>query len=281
MTAYSKIDRPEINTLLFSAQKRPCPPCPAGAEDVSLKIGSGTTLNCRYYSSAQDAPLLFIFPATTELFSHFDNFASAYLRHGLNLFLASYRGFSNNDGSPSVSAILTDCDPLFQLAVNWLKEKGSIGPIFLLGQSLGSVCAIDAAWKNSEMIKGLIIESGIVSTLSFFKAMGTKLDSLEITEEEGFRNIEKIAEIKAPTLIFHGAADKLVPVAEAEKLQAASGARTKQFFIIPGAEHHNIGQIGGERYIEAIRQFTDTVCGVNTWRQKRREHKIKRQGGTK
>jgi len=281
MTAYSKIDRPDIIDLLFSAQNRPSPPCPAGAEDICLETSSGLALNCRYYSAAPDAPVLFIYPATTELYPHFDNLVSDYLQHGLNILLASYSGLDNNDGFPSVGTMLADCNSLFQLGVNWLKDKGCIGPIFLMGQSLGSVCAIDTAWKNGDMIKGMIIESGIGGTRSFLEAMGIKIDPLAITEEEGFQNIEKIVEIKTPTLIFHGANDTLVPVAEAEKLQAASGAKTKQFFIIPGAEHCSVSQIGGALYVETIRQFTDTVCGVNTWRQKRREHRRKRQGETK
>jgi hypothetical protein len=71
----------------------------------------------------------------------------------------------------------------------------------------------------------------------------------------------------------------LVAIAEAEKIQAFSGARTKQFFVIPGAEHHTVGKTGGQLYIKTIKQFTDTVCGVNTWRQNRRDLKKKRTEG--
>ena len=142
-----------------------------------------------------------------------------------------------------------------------------------MGQSLGSICAIDTVLKNGDSLKGLIIESGICGTASFLEAMGASLEHADILEEDGFNNIEKIEKIKTPTLIFHGARDVLVAAAEAENLQASSGARTKQFFIIPGAEHHTLGETGGELYVQAIKQFTDTVCGVNTWRKKRKDHK--------
>ena len=79
-------------------------------------------------------------------------------------------------------------------------------------------------------------------------------------------------------MIFHGARDALVAIAEAEKLQASSGARTKQFFVIPGAEHHTVGETGGDLYVEEIKKFIDTVCGVNTWRQKRKSHKRNQKG---
>ena len=147
-----------------------------------------------------------------------------------------------------------------------------------MGSSLGCLCAIDTVANNSDAVKGMIIESGICSTASYLRAIGVSEKQADIAEEEGFNNEQKIAGIKTPTLIFHGAKDSLVPVAEAEKLQAASGARNKQFFIIPGAEHHTVGKTGGDLFIQAIKQFADTVCGVNTWRQKRRSSKRNLKG---
>jgi hypothetical protein len=128
-----------------------------------------------------------------------------------------------------------------------------------------------------DSIKGLILESGICDTTSFLEALGASGVQTDFTEKEGFNTLEKIEKIKIPTLIFHGACDGLVAIAEAENLQASSGARAKQFFVIPGADHHTVGKTGGKLYIKTIKEFIDTVSGVNTWRQKRRDHKSKRK----
>jgi len=162
--------------------------------------------------------------------------------------------------------------------VDWLHHRAYRGPIFVMGQSLGSICAINTVFKKSDLVKGLIIESGVCGTKIYLQAMGVSLEQTDITEQEGFNTIEKIAKIKIPTLIFHGARDELVTIAEAEKIQASSGARTKQFIVIPGAKHHTVNEIGGDLYIQTIKKFTDTVCGVNTWRQKRKSHISDRQG---
>ncbi len=273
MVAYSKIDQPEILALLFPPLSTVSSPCPASAEDISFTSGGDDLVTCRFYCTDQQAPIVFYYPATSQSAESFDIIADQYGKQGINVFRASYRGCGVNDGSPSIAAMYTDAEKLFPLAVDWLRSKGNTGALFVLGQSLGCLCAIDTVVNNSDAIKGMIIESGICGTASFLRALGVSEGHTDITEEEGFNNSSKIEKIKIPTLIFHGAKDGLVAVAEAEKLQAASGARNKQFFVIPGAEHHTVGKTGGDLLIQAIKQFADTVCGVNTWRQKRKTYK--------
>jgi hypothetical protein len=279
MTLYNRIDLPEVIELLFpSPCASHCPP-PSYAEDVSFEVAHGLILNCRFYLADQNAPVLFLFPATANSLHSFDVLAEDYIKQGMNIFLASYRGCGQNCGSPSVGAVYADSEILFDLGIKWLNSKGFNGPVFVMGQSLGTIAAIDTVSKNADSIKGLILESSICETGSFLEALGAGPKLIDFSEEEGFNTLKKIEKIKNPTLIFHGARDRLVAIAEAEKIQASSGARTKQFFVIPGAEHHTVGETGGLLYIKAIKQFTDTVCGVNTWRQNRRDLKKKRSEG--
>jgi len=109
-------------------------------------------------------------------------------------------------------------------------------------------------------------------TTEYLTSRGVDTSSILNLEEQGFGNVEKVEKIELPTLIFHGAKDARISIADAEKLQASSAARTKQFFIIPGAQHEFLYKSGGELYFETIKKFIDTLCGVNTWRQKRRKY---------
>jgi len=273
MVPYSKIDQPEILALLFPSDRNIPSPCPASAEDISFTSGREGALTYRFYYTDPKAPILFYYPATIGSAASFDALAEQYGKRGMNVFLASYRGCGINSGSPAIATMYADAEKMFPLAVDWLKSKGYTGALFIMGQSLGCLCAIDTVVNNSEAVKGMIIESGIYGTASFLQAIGVSEKQADIAEEEGFNHGQKIAKIKIPTLIFHGAKDRQVAVAEAEKLQAASGARSKQFFVIPGAEHHTVTETGGDLLIQAIKQFADTVCGVNTWRQKRKSYK--------
>lgn len=273
MVAYSKIDQPEILALLFPPLKNVPSPCPAGAEDISFTTDGDDVVSCRFYCTDQQAPILFYYPATSESVESFDRIAEQYGQQGMNVLRVQYRGRGADSGSPSIAAMYADAEKLFPLAVDWMRGKGYTGAFFVMGQSLGSLLAIDTVVNNGDAVKGMIIESGICGTTSFLRALGVSEKQADIAEEDGFNNIQKIEKIETPTLIFHGAKDSLVAVAEAENLQASSGARNKQFFVIPGAEHHTVGQTGGDLFIQAIKQFADTVCGVNTWRQKRKSYK--------
>ena len=270
MAAYRKIDQPEILALLFPPTENTPSLCPAGAVDITLTAGAISDISCRFYGIDKQAPILFYYPSTMVSAAQLDAIAAQYNQEGMNFFLAAYRGCSINSGSPSLALLYEESRAMFPVAMDWLKNSGYTGAVFVMGQSLGSLCAIDTVALNSDAVKGMILESGIGGTTAFLLALGVSAQQADITEAEGFNNAEKMTRIKLATLIFHGAQDKLVPIAEAEELQAASAARNKQFFVIPGAERHTVSTTGGVLFIRAIKQFTDTVCGVNTWREKRR-----------
>lgn len=274
----SKIDRPDILSLLFQPPVDYVGNCPAQAEDVSLNIAEGVTLSCRFYFVALDAPTVLYYHGGSDSSDTFDTEADAMNHCGINVFLASYRGFGKSTGSPAFSSLFADARMLFTLAVAWLAEKGCSGPLFVMGRSLGSVCVLEVVHANPQLVKGMILESGYCETIATLQALGADTAELSPSEEEGFNNLQKIANIKIPTMIFQGSRDLLVPVAQAEKLQAASGARNKQFIIIPGAAHHTVSKTGGTLYFKTIQGFIETTCGINTWRQRRKKFRVGQPG---
>jgi alpha-beta hydrolase superfamily lysophospholipase len=278
METPSKIDRPDILSLLFQPPADYIGNCPAQAEDVPLSIAEGVSLSCRFYSVALDAPTLIYYHGGCDSSDTIDTEAEALNQCGINVFLASYRGFGKSTGSPAFSSLLTDADMLFSLATEWLTGKGCSGPLFVMGRALGSVCVLEVVHANPQLVKGMVLESGYGETIATLQALGADTAELNLSEEEGFNNVEKIANIKVPTLIFHGSRDGLVPVAQAEKLQAASGARNKQFVVVPGATHDTVSQTGGPLYFKTIQGFIETACGINTWRQRRKRFKAGRPG---
>jgi alpha-beta hydrolase superfamily lysophospholipase len=243
-----------------------------------MTVAPEVSLVCRFHAAAAEAPTLFYCHGGGESCATFNDEAGNFVRHGINVFLASYRGYGLSSGAPSVSAMLLDGRSLFGQASEWLAGHGFTGPLFVMGRSLGSVCAIDIAHKFDDKIKGLCLESGYAETAPVLEALGVQSAAIPPLEDAGFDNLGKITAIKLPTLIFHGAKDTVVPVVQAEKLQASAGARNKQFYLVPGAAHDTVSKTGGELYYQKIKEFIDSVCGLNTWRQRRRENKG-RSGG--
>jgi pimeloyl-ACP methyl ester carboxylesterase len=273
----SKLDRPEILSTIFFPRQDHGHGSPPLAKDFLIDVSEdGTTLLCRFHTCDKDAPVILFFHGNGEIVSDYDTIAGEYTRAGINIFFATYRGYGGSSGSPSVSALFHDNSTIAGYLQEYLRGNGYTGALFAMGRSLGSVSAIDLVSRYPDDFKGLILDSAFADTLPLAKRLGYDVSNHDITEEDCFNNLAKIRKISNPTLIFHGARDQIIPLAEAEKLQAESGAKTKQFHIVPGADHNSIISIGGSLYFETIKNFIDTVTGQNTWRKRRRSHKKKR-----
>lgn len=268
------MDRPEITQLLFHPIKVAPNTPPEGAIDFSVPVDQGVTIACRMHHHSHARPTLIFFHGNGEIIPDYDEVGPCYVREGLNLLVAEYRGYGWSTGSPLTSTFLPDSNAVFLFAINWLKEQGYTGAVFVMGRSLGSASAIDVAVNHSDLISGLIIESGFARTLPLSKMLGVDLEAMGITEEQSFNNGGKIGAFTKPTFILHGQYDQLIPLWQAETLQAECGARSKEFQIIPGADHNSLIAMVGQLYFEAIKKFVEKAAGLAPdWRERRRQFK--------
>lgn len=270
------MDRPEITRLLFHplsvAQNTP----PAGAIDLDVQVADGVAIACRLHSHGLTSPTLIFFHGNGEIIPDYDSVGPMYVREGLNFLVAEYRGYGWSTGTPLTSTLLTDSNTVFLTVKEWLHNHGYTGPLMVMGRSLGSASAIDVAANHSEAISGLIIESGFAKTLPLAKVLGVDLAAMGITEEQTFNNSAKIARVTKPTYILHGQYDQLIPIWQAETLQAESGAKTKEMQIVPGADHNSLIAVAGPLYFQAIRKFVEKATGTAPdWRERRRQFKAR------
>ncbi len=271
MQKYNKIDTLKIVGSLFSALSEPISDCPENAEDIEFEMVDKTSLSCRFFLADQNAPTLLYFHDSMEQRNKYNVIAKNYNQFNINFLLTSYRGIGKNSGNPGIASMMEDADSIFHETNLLIQNKKLKGALFVMGTSLGCACAIDIAYNYGDFIKGIIIESGFCDTGPFLTGLGLDITQMGFTEDDGFKNREKMEEIKLPTFILHGSRDTLVPPAQAETLQAVSGARNKQFHIIPGADRGTMIEVGGDLYYQTMKSFVDTVSGVNTWRQRRRK----------
>lgn len=270
MQNFPKLDRPEILSSVFHPLRFERTALPTGATDVEIETESGIIIGCRFYINDSASPNILYFHGNGETVADYDEIGPLYNQSGMNLLVTDYRGYGWSSGSPKVASMLSDAEVLFQESRNWLKFQNHTGAFFVMGRSLGSVPAIDLARRNEKDIKGLLLESGIADTIPLMKTIGVGIAPAGFSEEDGFRNLQKIEEVTKPTFIFHGARDELIPADEAEKLQSHSGARTKEFVIIPGAGHNTMIATGGPLYFQTIKKFIDKLTGASNWRRRRK-----------
>jgi len=271
MQTYSKLDDPAFLSSIFHPRRSEITPLPEGAIDIDMEVEPGVIIGCRFYIHDISSPNIIFFHGNGEVVSDYDDIGPLYNHAGMNLLVTTYRGYGWSNGSPTVASMLSDAEQLFCKIQTWLSVNKYTGALFLMGRSLGSVSAIDLATRHEDDIKGLIIESGIANTLPLANFLGVDTQGLKLSEADGFQNVEKIAKVSIATFIFHGSKDEIIAADEAENLQAFSGARTKEFVVIPGATHNTMIQTGGRLYFQTIRAFIDKVTGITNWRRRRKK----------
>lgn len=274
MDKYTKLDQPETLATIFHPEKCPKTPLPENAQDIAVDVAIDVVIGCRFYIHEKSSPNILFFHGNGEKVCDYDEIGPMYNAAGMNFLVVDYRGYGWSNGTPTVTNMVEDAEVLFQKTRNWLSQNEFSGGFFLMGRSLGSVSAIDLAKNHDDDIKGLILESAIADTIPLARNLGLDLEGNDFTEEDGFKNIQKIEKVTKPTFIFHGARDELITAAEAEKLQAHCGARTKEFVIIPGAQHNTMITVGGRLYFETIKTFINKLTGVTDWRKRRKATKI-------
>ena len=251
------MDRPEIiYRLFFPRREDPEGPRPRTGTTHFVEVAEGISIGCRFCPAGNGSPNILCFHGNGEIASDYDYVARLYQQHGMNLFVADYRGYGYSDGSPSCSAIIRDALPLFQGFVTFLSNGGFGGGLFVMGRSLGSAPAIEVAYHYQQLLQGLIVESGFASQRKQLARLGVTHLFKDIESVVGFGNDVKIKQVRIPTLIIHGEEDEIIPVTEGNALYALSGAGQKQALFVPGAGHNDLLERAGEDYMQSIVAFT-------------------------
>jgi pimeloyl-ACP methyl ester carboxylesterase len=72
-------------------------------------------------------------------------------------------------------------------------------------------------------------------------------------------NGPKMGDVDLPTLVLHGADDKVVPLEQGEQLHEAACGAPKRLVAIPGRGHNDVSD--DPTYWRALREFFDEVLG--------------------
>ncbi len=269
------MNRPEIQRVLFRPRAAARTALPSGATDIDVEVEPGVSIGCRLFTVDKAAPTILFFHGNGEIVSDYDQIGLLYVKQGLNLFVTDYRGYGWSDGSSTFFNLLTDSHALYAYLKQYLQENGYSSTLFIMGRSLGSASAIELSSTYNSEIAGLIIDSGFALTLPLAETLGLGelLKGISISEERTFNNIGKISKVTKPTLLLHGHNDTLIPLWQAEKLHAESGARTKELQVVPGADHNSLIAVGGKYYFQAISHFVRQITGSDDWRKRRKKFK--------
>lgn len=263
---YEPLDRPEVTNYLFhprgesgfgSGEKR--------FEELTIPVDENVAIGARFYACGKRAPVLLFFHGNGEIVEDYDDIGQFYQRMNINFFPVDYRGYGISTGKPTVTAMMNDCNRIFDFAVNYLRSNGFEGAIVIMGRSLGSASVLELINTRKDLVDGLIIESGFAFALPLLKLVGINLDSIGVTEDL-IANDKKIDGFDQPTLIIHAEFDHIIPFSDGEHLYNQSPDQDKRMLKVPGANHNDILARGLENYMQAVKELVERAVKFHAGR---------------
>lgn len=178
-----------------------------------------------------------------------------FTRLGMNVFLFDYRGYGDNSGSPSETALLADARTIWRYAT----ADRHVEPrhILIYGESLGGGVAVRLAAElcREQTLPGGLILNSTFSSLTDAASWHYPWFPVRLMLRDRFPSVEHIPSVRCPILQIHGAKDRIVPLELGHRLFAAatdtsSNGIEKQFIVLPMAGHNDIPV---DSFQEAIR----------------------------
>ena len=255
MIDYSSLDQPFLLQFIFYPRKD-FTPCPRNGFDLSVWVGNGASISCRFYMGHHEWPWILFFHGNGEVVSDYDEISPLYHQKKINLVVADYRGYGASTGIPTLTDLAQDAHTVFKEVREELSRRNLRKDLWVMGRSLGSISALELAYHHQEEIKGLIIESGFPSVVRIMFHLGIPTQGMGLEKiDQGC--LERIKKIFLPTLIIHGEQDSLVPLENAKDIYQHLGTKEKELLVIPSATHNDIMLVGFMDYFKAIRQFIE------------------------
>jgi uncharacterized protein len=183
--------------------------------------------------------------------------ASRFHQLGFSVLIIDYRGYGLSEGSfPNERQVYQDAIT----AWNYLVQQRKIPPsdIFIYGHSLGGAIAIDLAVNRPEAA-GLIVESSFTSISDMVDHRNLfPMFPVNLILTQRFESIKKLPRLKMPVLFIHGSEDSTVPYFMSQELYAVA-PEPKKLILVPGAEHNDLADIAGTKYLQWVDAFVQQV----------------------
>jgi len=171
---------------------------------------------------------------------------------GIGLIALCYRGYGGSSGEPSETGLLRDAEAAYQFAATrYAAER-----IVLWGESLGTGVAV--ALASGRPVGRIVLESPFTAAVDIAAAAYPFLP-VRLLMKDQFRSDKRIGAVKVPVLVLHGTQDRVVPIAQGERLYAMIEA-PKRFVRLSGADHNDHDQYG---VLATVRSFIMTGLHTN------------------
>lgn len=167
---------------------------------------------------------------------------------GTVVLVVDYPGYGGSGGTATEAGLYAAADAAYAM----LAARPDVDPrrIYVYGRSLGSAAATYTAAQHA--VAGLVLESPFTNARAMAKHLYALLPRFTLTLH--LDNLANVKRIHCPILVFHGDADRLVPVAMGLEV-AAAAPQPAEVVVIHGAGHNDTYTIGGREYRDRLWEF--------------------------
>ncbi len=242
------------NMMYYPDTSVPSPAASGVAEmtPVTLATDDGLALLSWYGAAAGGRPSIVFFHGNAGNIGSRGFKARLFLDAGFGVLLVGYRGYGGNPGRPTEDGFYADG----RAALDFLAGRGVKPEMTVLyGESLGTGVAVYLAQRQAALtpVAAVVLEAPYTS-ISEVAANHYPFVPARWLVRGRFDSAARIAQIRAPVLIFHGERDSTIPIKFGRGLfEAAVEPKESRWFDM--ATHNDLYDFGaGQLVIDFIRR---------------------------
>ncbi len=228
---------PLVRQMLYPAPPIPVPsPPPSPLVEVALELASGERVVAWAHDGDAGGPAVVFFHGNGENLETM-RFAGLYdqlAALGTSFLAVDYPGYGRSSGTPSEASLTASGEAAFE----WLAERHGGAPKVVLGWSLGAAVAIQTAARKAAEVDGVVLLSAWADLRSL-AAVHYPSWLVGLGLSDAYDSVAAARSVRAPVLMIHGAADRIIPIGQGRRLHAALGSSSR-FVEVPRAGHNDL-----------------------------------------
>jgi len=220
------------------------------AQEHILTTDDGAKIIVWHVPATPGHPVILYFHGNGDFLAGFFGRFRNIIAEGTGVVALSYRGYAGSSGRPSEQGLLRDAAAAYAFTT----ARYGADRIVAWGFSLGSGVAV--ALAAEQPVAKLILEAPYTSIVDLAASV-FPIFPIRLVIRDPFSSDQRIARVKAPILIMHGAHDSTIPIVYGERLFALAH-EPKQFVRFAQGGHNDLDDYGA---IETALRFIKAAKG--------------------
>jgi len=198
-------------------------------QEIRFDTEDGETLILWHAPAPGSRPTVVYLPGNAGTLAKRTDRFSTLIDKGFGLIAVSYRGSSGSSGRPSEDQLTEDAAAV---AAKFAPENS-----ILYGESLGAALAIKLGVAG--VGRAVVLEAPFTSIPDVVAVQYPQEDLTNLFTQL-WDSENTIQNLQQPLLILHGTEDRLVPIAQSERLIDAAGSASKRLVQVKGSGHQDV-----------------------------------------